>query len=285
MVRHGPSQRSSVEELRRIVARLRKECPWDRKQTVSSMRAGVIEEAYELAEAIRERDNAKIREEIGDHLFVALFLAQVMEDTDKATLAEIVEGISNKLIRRHPHVFGSARVKDADEVLHNWHRIKEKEKGESILSAVPKALPALQRAESIQRRAKRVGFDWQDPRDVLRKVNEEVDELRVELRCLDRKRNPNRVREELGDLLFAIVNTARHMRIDAEDALQRATNKFTKRFKKLEQEFARRGKRLDECTLEEMDAVWERQKASHRTRSSYQIADCRYQVSKRRQSS
>ena len=253
-----------MKDLRRIVARLRKECPWDRKQTVFSMRANVIEEAYELAEAIRERDYAKIKEEIGDHLFVALFLAQVMEDTGKASLDEIVEGISTKLIRRHPHIFGSVKVKDADEVLHNWHRIKEKEKGQSILNGVPKALPALQRAESIQKRARRVGFDWKDPKDVLNKINEEVEELRVELGRKGRRRSPSRVREELGDLLFAIVNAARHMDIDSEDGLQRATTKFTKRFKSLEQEFARRGKRLDESTLEEMDVEWERQKASRR---------------------
>jgi len=260
-----------MEKLRKIVARLRKECPWDRKQTVFSMRRSVIEEAYELAEAIRERDYTKMREEIGDHLFIALFLAQIMEDTGKASFREITDGISRKLLNRHPHIFGTAKVRNAQDVLRNWDRIKEKEKGHSILKGVPRDLPALHRAESIQQRARRVGFDWKDPDDVLNKVNEEVEELRQELGIHHQgtetrraKSNRRRVGEELGDLLFALVNSARHMNIDAEDALQRATNKFSRRFQRLEQEFARRGKRLEDCTLEEMDAVWEENKKRER---------------------
>lgn len=274
-----------MEKLRKIVARLRKECPWDRKQTVFSMRRSVIEEAYELAEAIRERDYTKMREEIGDHLFVALFLAQIMEDTGKASFREISDGICRKLINRHPHIFGTAKVRNAGDVVRNWDRIKAKEKGHSILKGVPRDLPALHRAESIQQRARRVGFDWKDPDDVLNKVNEEVEELRQELRpqhkdtktqrsrrktgipprCL-KSSSKKRVQEELGDLLFAIVNSARHMDIDAEDALQRATDKFSRRFQRLEQEFARRGKRLEDCSLAEMDAVWEENKRLERRR-------------------
>jgi XTP/dITP diphosphohydrolase len=262
-----------MQKLRKIVARLRKECPWDRKQTVFSMRRSVIEEAYELAEAIRERDYTKIREEIGDYLFIALFLARIMEDTGKASLHEISEGICRKLINRHPHIFGTTKVRGAGEVLRNWDRIKEKEKGRSILEGVPRDLPALHRAESIQLRAKRVGFDWHDSRDVLNKVNEEVEELRQEFGAnrqgaRTRKKRPNRkrIREEFGDLLFALANTARHLGIDAEDALQRASTKFTRRFQKLEREFARRGRRLEDCTLEEMDEVWEENKRLARRR-------------------
>jgi MazG family protein len=303
-----------MQKLRKIVARLRKECPWDRKQTVFSMRKNVIEEAYELSEAIRERNYTKIKEEIGDHLFIALFLTQIMEDTGKAKFSEITNGISRKLIGRHPHIFGGTKVRNAEDVIRNWNKIKEKEKGHSILEGVPRDLPALQRAESIQFRAKRVGFDWQDAKDVLNKVIEEVEELRHELghqhkdtktlpggqderqeagngvqhkgtkalsdgegegrrakgegRLRHRAAKPNRrkVREEFGDLLFALVNTARHMGIDAEDTLQRATTKFTRRFQRLEREFARRGKRLEDCSLEEMDEVWESHKKQERRR-------------------
>lgn len=260
-----------MQKLRKIVARLRRECPWDRKQTVFSMRKNVIEEAYELSEAIRERNYTKIKEEIGDLLFIALFMAQIMEDTGKAKFSEITGGISRKLIGRHPHIFGGTKVRNAEDVIRNWNRIKEKEKGHSILEGVPRDLPALQRAESIQFRAKRVGFDWQDSKDVLNKVIEEVEELRQEIGvqhkgAKTRRPGPNRrkVREEFGDLLFALANTARHMGIDAEDTLQRATTKFTRRFQKLEREFARRGKRLEDCSLEEMDAVWEEHKRLER---------------------
>jgi MazG family protein len=259
-----------MEKLRKIVARLRKECPWDREQTVFSMRRSVIEEAYELAEAIRERDYTKMREEIGDHLFVALFLAQIMEDTGKASFREITEDIIRKLINRHPHIFGAAKVRNAGDVLHNWDRIKEKEKGHSILKGVPKDLPALHRAESIQQRARRVGFDWKDPDDVPGKVVEEVGELKAELRKKPSRSRSAHVQEEFGDLLFALVNMARHLGIDAEDTLQRASTKFTRRFQKLEQEFARRGKRLEDCSLKEMDAVWEQHKRLERRKSKGQ---------------
>jgi MazG family protein len=246
---------------------LRKECPWDRRQTVFSVRRNVIEEAYELSEAIRERNYAKIKEELGDYLFVGLFIARILEDTGKARLTEVTDGIARKLINRHPHIFGTTTVKTADDVLRNWHRIKEQEKGHSILNGVPRALPALQRAESIQRRAKRVGFDWTDSADVLDKVVEEIEELRAELRGRRKPADRRRVREELGDLLFALTNMSRHLGIDAEDALQRATTKFTRRFQRLEREFARRGKRLDECTLPEMDKVWEAHKRRARQKA------------------
>lgn len=257
----------AMEKLRKIVARLRRECPWDRKQTVFSMRRSVIEEAYELAEAIRERNYTKMREEVGDLLFVSLFLAEIMEDTGKTSFREITDGISRKLINRHPHIFGAAKVRNAADVVRNWDRIKEKEKGRSILKGVPRDLPALHRAESIQQRARRVGFDWKDPGDVPDKVVEEVRELKVELRRQPSRSRAARVQEEFGDLLFALVNMARHMDIDAEDALQRATNKFSRRFQRLEREFARRGKRLEDCTLEEMDEAWERNKRLEKRKS------------------
>lgn len=181
-----------MEQLQRIIARLRKECPWDRKQTVFTVRNSVIEEAYELAEAIRDRDYAKIKEEAGDYIFVGLFIARILEDTGRGSVREVLDGISAKLIHRHPHVFqrqpptagrkpSLTAVRTAEDVLANWNRIKETEKGRSILDSVPRALPALQRAESIQQRARRVGFDWHDPRDVLSKVVEEVEEIRAEL--------------------------------------------------------------------------------------------------------
>jgi XTP/dITP diphosphohydrolase len=259
-----------MKRLSRIVARLRRECPWDRKQTVFSLRRNVIEESYELAQAIRDRDYDRIREEVGDYIFVGLFLNRILEDTGHARPGAVFDGISRKLVNRHPHIFGRVRVRNAEDVVRNWHRIKEQEKGESVLNGIPVSLPALQRAESIQKRAKRVGFDWHDRRDVLNKIVEEVEELRAELR-VRRAGRRRRVREELGDLLFALVNAARHMDIDAEDALHRANAKFIRRFRALEREFRRQGRRLEDCTLEEMDAVWEAHKRKARRLSTTSV--------------
>lgn len=252
-----------MERLVRLVARLRRECPWDRKQTITSVQRNLLEEAYELVAAIRKRDYRKIAEELGDYIFVGLFVARILEDTGHARLDEIIEGISEKLIRRHPHVFKGLKVRDAEEVLHNWQQIKVREqtgKGGtvSVLQGIPKALPALQRATSVQLRAKRVGFDWQNPNDVLDKVIEEVAEIRNELKHTPaRRRNQRRIREEFGDLLFALTNMARHLGIDSEDALQRATDKFIRRFELMESIVRRQGKNLEHCSLEELDAVWD----------------------------
>ncbi|MEO0108555.1 MAG: nucleoside triphosphate pyrophosphohydrolase [candidate division WOR-3 bacterium] len=255
-----------ITRLRRVVQQLRRQCPWDRRQTLASMQANVIEEAYELVEAIRKRDYEQIQEEIGDLFFLALFLVQILEDRGKGSLAGVVDGITEKLIKRHPHVFGSTKVRGSEEVLRNWHRIKEQEKGRSVLDGVPRSLPALQRAESVQQRARRVGFDWQESGDVLDKVIEEVRELKAELSSDRRVRS--KIREELGDLLFALVNAARHLEVDAEAALQQATDKFILRFRQLENEFARRGKRVADCGLEELDREWEHLKAKARPSSS-----------------
>ncbi|MEO0079248.1 MAG: nucleoside triphosphate pyrophosphohydrolase [candidate division WOR-3 bacterium] len=239
----------------RVVRRLRKECPWDRRQTLSSSRPLVLNEAFELDEALRKRDSGAIAEELGDYLFMGLFLGQVLEETRGIKLQKVLKGVVQKLKARHPHVYGDVRVKGVDEVLANWERIKRRGKKGSILAGLPRALPALQQAQLIQERCRRVGFDWSSAREVLSKVEEEVGELKGELRS--RRAN---VKEELGDLLFAVVNLCRHLGVDAEGALKDANEKFRRRFEIVEQEFARQGRPLSQVSLEEMERVWQHTK-------------------------
>ena len=249
-----------LAELVEVVRTLRKKCPWDRKQTLVSTRPLILNEAHELDEELRRHDPAGIAEELGDYIFMGLFLADVLEHEEGVKLADVAAGIVAKLKHRHPHVYGTARVKDADEVLANWEKIKRRHKPgrESILDGVPVVMPALQQAHLIQERCRRVGFDWDDPRQVLDKVVEEIEELRAELGA--RRRHPGRVREELGDLLFALVNLARHLDVDAEGTLKDANDKFRKRFRHIEDEFRRQKRELSDVPLAEMETVWQQAK-------------------------
>lgn len=248
------------EELLAVVKRLREECPWDKKQTVESTRPLLLNEAYELDEALASGDKEHTAEELGDYLFMGLFLAEVLRKEQNTRLEDVLSGIVAKLKNRHPHVYGETSVKDAQEVVENWERIKGKEPGKrgekSILEGLPSAMPALKQAQLVQERCRRVGFDWPRAEDVLDKVTEETDEVRQELR----KHDQARLAEELGDLFFALVNLCRHLGLDAESVLRDANTKFRKRFELLEQEFRRQGKGLVHCTLEEMDRVWEQVK-------------------------
>ena len=245
-----------LDELIKVLKRLRKECPWDRKQTLASVRPLITGEAFELDAAIRERNYRKISEEIGDLLFLLIFITRILEEKDKAKLSKIIKQVKDKLILRHPHVFKKVKVKDVDEILDNWQRIKQKEKGESILAGVPTRLPALHKAQLVQERVKRVGFDWPNHNGVLGKIEEELAELKAEIK----RKQKRKAQEEFGDLLFAIVNLTRHLDIDAEGALNQSTDKFIKRFKKLEKNFAKNKKDLTKSTLAEMDKVWEQVK-------------------------
>ncbi len=245
-----------MDELIKVLKRLRKECPWDRKQTLASVRPLITAEAFELDAAIKERNPDKIAEELGDLLFLILFVTRLLEEKKKANLSRIIKQIKNKLILRHPHVFKKVKVKDVHEVLSNWERIKQKEKNDSILAGVPKGLPALHKAQLVQERVKRVGFDWPDHKGVLEKIEEELAELRAEIK----KQQKRKAQEEFGDLLFAIVNLTRHLNIDAENALNQSTDKFIKRFKKLEKNFTKNKKDLTKSSLAEMDKVWEQVK-------------------------
>lgn len=270
------------DELMQVVRTLRRRCPWDRRQTLSSTRPLVLNEAFELDEALRRKDTQAIGEELGDYLFMGLFLAQVLEETSDVKLREVLKHVVQKLKLRHPHVYGKLRVKGVAEVLANWERIKRGKQNErSILAGLPRALPALQQAQLIQERCRRVGFDWAAAPEVLKKVEEEIGELRAEIsgrrpkskrqgskRRAESRLRKARVEEELGDLLFAMVNLARHLDVDAEGALKDANRKFCARFQRIEAEFRRQRRELTGVSLEEMERVWQRVKNEDRSQKA-----------------
>lgn len=255
------------ERLVGIMARLRGEggCPWDREQTRDSLKPFILEEAYEVLEALDEGDVEKLKEELGDLLLQVVFQAQVASERGEFTIAEVLTLIADKLVRRHPHVFGEAKATTAREVLHNWELLKQNERREKVgkvsaLDGVPKELPALLRAHRLQEKASRVGFDWKEAGEVFTKVEEELSELKAAARATDRQR----IEEELGDLLFALVNLARFLQVNPEDVLRKAITRFITRFQYIEEAMAERGKDLSEASLEEMDALWEEAKARER---------------------
>ncbi len=246
----------------RIVRRLRKDCPWDRKQSHRSLRDGLIEEVYEAVEMLDRGDMAGLRGELGDLLLHVGLQATIAEQKGEFTLGQVLRDINSKLIRRHPHVFGTRRVRGAMDVKRNWDELKWQEGRRSVLEGVPKHLPALRRAQKVQERAARVGFDWKQRADVWNKVREELEELRRELGPGRSKRR----QEEFGDLLFALVNYARFVGVNPEEALRGTIEKFTRRFERIERELALRGKRPHQSTLEEMDEIWNAVK--HRRRKA-----------------
>ena len=268
--REGLAQTSAGEEFQKLVdimARLRAPggCPWDREQTLESLRGFVLEETYEVLDAIDRGDHDALRGEIGDLLFEGVFLAQVETDDGRFTVADALRHISDKLVRRHPHVFGdTAGVDTPGKVVEQWEQIKAKEqqsKGEkkALLAGVPKSMPALARATEIGTRVAAVGFDWARTADVVTKIEEEVAELRGAT-----TESHERVEEEMGDLLFSIAQLARQLRVDPESALRKATEKFTKRFTALEEVFLARGRSIHDSTLEEMEEVWQTVKNAER---------------------
>jgi MazG family protein len=262
---HSASQLPQVARLREIVARLRAPdgCPWDREQTHASLRAGAIEEVYEMIEAIDAGDDPHFKEELGDLLLQVIMHAQIASEDRRFDLEEVASEVADKLVRRHPHVFGEQKLGDSDAVLKQWDEIKKEERrskgapaNASALDGVSAALPALMRAEKVQKRAARVGFDWDQLHAVVEKIREEVSEVEQEIAAGDRAK----LEDELGDLLFAVVNLTRKAKYDAEILLNQATNKFVRRFLALEKEAARQGRGLPEMSLPEMDAIWEKVK-------------------------
>jgi len=254
-----PGQRTQLGEsflqLVALVERLRSEqgCPWDRQQTPTSLIPYMLEETYEVIESIEAGDNQALKEELGDVLLHIVFQSRIAEEHQQFTLAESIQTVVEKLIRRHPHVFGDAHVQDTAEVRQRWETAKQREKGrESLLDGVPRTLPALTRARRVQEKAASVGFDWPDIAAVWAKVNEELDELREAQAGAD----PEDIAEEFGDVLFSLVNLGRFLHLSAEDALRQTMAKFEYRFRGIEQELARRGRRIDESSLAEMDAIW-----------------------------
>lgn len=249
------------DRLVQVMKRLRKECPWDREQTPESLRQYILEEAYETVEAIDTQDWQELKKELGDLLLQIVFQAEIAEEEGRFTLAEVIEQLNNKLIQRHPHVFGEVKVKDAQEVKNNWEQIKLKsEQRQSILQGVPRNFSALLRAQRIQDKASQVGFDWENPAQVLEKIREEVQELQ-------QSSSPEAIEEEIGDLLFSLVNLSRFYKVSAEDALRKTTNKFISRFEYIEQKLAERHQPLQQASLKEMDQLWEEAKRLHRDQS------------------
>lgn len=249
-----------LEDLRRLVARLRAPdgCPWDREQTLADMRSHLLEEAHEVAAAIDAGGWAELEEELGDLLFQIAFLVQLGVEAGELSSEEVVAGIARKMVDRHPHVFGGERLASAGAVERAWARRKRREAGEaSALAGVASTLPALVQAERLTRKAAGLGFDWDDVEGVLAKLEEELGELRLSLAARDGEgRGEEAVAEELGDLLFTVANLARHLGLDAEAALGAANAKFRRRFEEVERTLAARGRRLEEATLEEMEAAW-----------------------------
>ena len=249
-----------VKDLEEIVRILRAPggCPWDAEQTHQSIRRNFLEEAYEAVEAIDEGSPEHLEEELGDVLLQVVMHARMEQEAGRFDLDGVADGICKKLIYRHPHVFGDVAVSGTGEVLSNWEALKRKEKGQATntdaLEAVARALPALWRAEKVQKKARKAGFDWPDVSGALDKVGEELDELR---QAVDQESN---IEEELGDLLFSAVNAARFLKVDPEDALNGATDKFIGRFRKVEAQAAAQGKAMEDMGLEELDALWERAK-------------------------
>jgi MazG family protein len=246
------------ERLVEITRRLRAPdgCPWDREQTLQSLRTHLIEEAYEVLEAIDSGDRGHLREELGDLLFQILFQAQIASEEGAFDLEGVAAGIADKLVARHPHVFGERRVESAGEALQQWEALKDAERrgrsdGRGVLSGVPAHLPALLKAHRLAEKAGQFGFDWKGPDEVLEKVEEEMAELRRA-----REEAPGTVEEEIGDLLFALASLARHLGVDAEAALQRANRKFARRFESVERRLRAQGRRWESLSAAELDALW-----------------------------
>jgi XTP/dITP diphosphohydrolase len=239
--------------LKEIMDELREKCPWDRKQTIQSLRSQTIEELYELTDAITLQDWDAMKEELGDLMLHILFYSKIASEQGKFDIQEVLEGISKKLIHRHPHIYGSVKVKDEEDVKRNWEKLKLKEGKTSVLGGVPQSLPAVVKATRLQEKAKQVGFEWDNRDQVWDKVEEETLELKEAIAANDR----DRVEEEFGDLLFSLVNYARFLNIDAENSLERTNRKFISRFMEMERTALQQGKPLAEMTLAEMDEIWD----------------------------
>jgi MazG family protein len=255
---------AAFEHLLEIMEELREKCPWDRNQTLESLRHLTIEETFELSDAILEKDLQEIKKELGDLLLHLVFYAQIGSELGAFDIAGVIQGLNAKLIRRHPHIYGDVDAKDEDAVKQNWEKIKLQEKGlknKSVLGGVPGALPAIIKAMRIQEKAKGVGFDWEEPQQVWEKVEEEMREFKVVYNTGDRiTMDKEEATAEFGDLLFSLINYARFIDINPEEALERTNRKFIHRFQYLEKAAAKAGKSLDQMTLAEMDRYWEEAK-------------------------
>jgi len=251
-------QLKGLDRLLTIMEELREQCPWDKKQTMQSLRHLTIEETYELGDAILDNDLNEVKMELGDVLLHIVFYAKIGSETGDFDIADVANAICDKLVNRHPHIYGDVKVANADEVKRNWEQIKLKEGKESVLEGVPKSLPALVKASRIQDKVAGVGFDWEKPEQVFEKVQEELGELQVEVAA----ENNEKIESEFGDVLFSMINYARFLGVNPENALERTNKKFIKRFQYLEKKAKQMGKDLKGMTLEEMDIFWNEAKTN-----------------------
>jgi MazG family protein len=252
----------TFDQLVRLMTTLRgpQGCPWDRKQTLQSLKPFVIEESYEVVDAIDRNDLEGLKEELGDFLLQAVFIAEITRASGSFDIDDAVTAIHDKLVRRHPHVFGDVEASTAEEVLVNWEKLKNEERkaeNKSVLAGVPQSLPALLRASRLTEKAARVGFDWRRTEDVFEKIEEEIAEVHEAIESGDQEK----IHDEIGDLLFTVANIARKLDVNAEEALQSTNRKFTRRFETMERSVREKGQNLDQLTLKEMDALWDAAKS------------------------
>jgi XTP/dITP diphosphohydrolase len=252
----------SFERLLDIMDELRVKCPWDKKQTLASIRHLSIEEVYELSDAIVEGNMDEIKKELGDLLLHIVFYSKIASETNAFNITDVIDSINKKLVNRHPHIFSDVLVKDADEVKQNWEKIKLKEGSKSTLAGVPVSLPAMIKAYRIQEKARGAGFDWEHTHQVWDKVNEELEELKAEV--VNDSKN-ERIEEEFGDLLFALINYSRFINVNPEDALEKTNKKFIRRFNYIEEEAKKSGKFLKNMSLAEMDVFWNEAKKHYKS--------------------
>jgi len=249
-------QLAAIDRLLTIMDELREQCPWDKKQTMQTLRHLTIEETYELGDAILDNDLEEVKKELGDILLHIVFYAKIGSETQDFDIADVANGICEKLINRHPHIYGDVKVENEDEVKQNWENIKLKEGKKSVLEGVPNGLPSLVKANRIQDKVAGVGFDWEKPEQVFEKLKEELGELQEEVDAND----ADKMESEFGDVLFSMVNYARFLKINPENALERTNKKFIRRFQYLEQKAKEAGKSMSDMTLAEMDVFWEEAK-------------------------
>lgn len=249
-------QLEAFDRLLTIMDELRSQCPWDKKQTMETLRPLTIEETYELADAILEQNLEEVKGELGDLILHIVFYAKIGSETNIFDIADVLNGICEKLIQRHPHIYGDVKVDNEEEVKQNWEKIKLKEGKTSVLQGVPKSLPALVKAIRIQEKVSGVGFDWEEPQQVFEKVEKELQEFNAEIKA----KNQEAIESEFGDVLFTLINYARFININPENALERTNKKFIKRFQYLEEQAKLKRRSLSEMSLSEMDVIWEEAK-------------------------
>ncbi|PST81911.1 nucleoside triphosphate pyrophosphohydrolase [Pedobacter yulinensis] len=252
----GADPSAAFLRLLEVLNTLRAECPWDKKQTMESLRHLTIEETYELSDAILEQDTDEVKKELGDLMMHLVFYARIAEEQQQFDITQVLNGVCEKLVNRHPHIYGDTEVQTEEDVKRNWEQIKLREGNTSVLGGVPASLPALVKASRIQEKARGVGFDWDNRQQVWEKVEEELQEFKNEFNTDGGIPDQDRAESEFGDLLFSLINYARFVNINPENALEKTNKKFIKRFQHLEQRAAEKGKSLSEMTLAEMDVYW-----------------------------